>query len=165
MRWQQLILVLAPAFACVTDASLTLYGQPAEYWAGDTSVANEMSPEPRKLLAISPAIFLLAVVGWISALAFLVVCTRRLTATVLSCSVTIAHASGAATWILWSLQYGYQLTILLQLVSGTILAISICHVMKRPHKVSRYLLFPAAIYRATVFILLCAILFMFLVPH
>ena len=165
MRWHHLILAIAPAFACVIDASLTLHGQSADYWAGDTTVVNEMSPEPRKLLMISPWLFMLVVAGWIGANGFFVVCTRRLPATVFACTVTIAHISGAATWILWSFQYGYQICMLLKIATGTIFALSINHVYRREDKVSPYLVFPASVYNATLCVLLLAIAYMFLVPH
>lgn len=165
MRWHQLILIVAPAFACLVDASLTLYGQSADYWSGDTTSVNELSPEPRRLLAISPWLFAVVVLGWIAANGFLVVCTRRPMATIFASVITLAHVSGAATWILWSSQYGYQLATSLQLVSGTILAITINHVYGKPDTVAPYLLFPAGAYKATVCVLVVAMVFLFLVPH
>ena len=165
MRWRHLILALAPAFACTVDASLTMHGQSAAYWSGDTADVNEMSPEPRKLLAISPWLFAIVVAGWIGANGFFVVCTSRLTATIFACSVTIAHVGGAVTWILWSSPYGYQVCILLKVVSGTILALSINSVYSHPDTVSSFLLLPRAAYKAAVWLFLCAIAYMFLVPH
>lgn len=165
MRWRHLILALAPSFACTVDASLTLHGQSVAYWSGDTASVNEMSPEPRKLLAISPWLFAFVVAGWIGANCFFVVCTSRLPATIFACSVTIAHVGAAATWILWSSPYGYQICILLKVVSGAILAVSINFVYSRPDTVAPFPLFPPAVYDAVLLIFLCAVAYMFLVPH
>jgi hypothetical protein len=165
MRWYQLILAIPPVFACIIDASLTLHGQSSEYWGGETTRVFEMSPVPHKLLAISPWLFAFAVIVWIAANVFFVVSTRRLPAMVFACSVTIAHVSGAATWILWSSQYGYQICILLKIVSGTILALSINNLYGRPDTVSAYPIFPAVVYNAALCVLLCLITYMLLIPQ
>jgi hypothetical protein len=165
MRWHHLVLALAHALACFVDASLTLKGQSPAYWAGETTTANELSPEPRKLLSISPWLFIIAVAGWIASIGFIAVDTPRPFTTVFACCVTMGHVVSAATWTLWSSPYGYQISMLFQIVCGTILACSIDSIHARSDILSPFRLFPAYVYRVSVCGLLIAIIYMFLVPH
>ena len=165
MRWHHLILLLAPSIACVVDASLTLYGQSDKYWEGDRSDVRELSPEPRRLLAVSPWLFAGVVIGWVAAIGFMLIVSGRFWATAIASTVVIAHVSGAATWLMWATPSGYQQSIALKIFCGVALAASVNHVYKRPDKTSPFVIFPESIYRTVFVLLVFAITYMFLIPH
>ena len=165
MRWHHLILILAPSISCGVDASLTLYGQSDKYWSGDRSDVRELSPEPRRLLAISPWLFTGVVVGWIAAIGFMLVVSTRFWATAIASTVAIAHVSGAASWLMWATPSGYQQAIALKILCGIALAVSVNCLYKLPDKTSPFVIFPGSVYRIALVLLLVAITYMFLIPH
>ncbi len=55
-------IVLGPVCFIATDMTVTLLGQPADYWAGDRAAAIEANPIPRLALVQHPALFVLHVV-------------------------------------------------------------------------------------------------------
>jgi hypothetical protein len=90
----------------LTDWALTLAGQPAAYWAGDYSQANELSPTFHNLLGGHPALFVLGVLAWVASFVALIVLLPNTPAVMLSLAVAFGHANGAASWLRGA--YPYQ---------------------------------------------------------
>ena len=57
-------LCAAPILLFLVDISLTLWGQPADYWAGNYAVAKEGSPEVRRVMQIHPALLFAMIAVW-----------------------------------------------------------------------------------------------------
>jgi hypothetical protein len=93
-------LALLPAAVCLLDVALTLHGQPAAYWQGDYSQANEGNPLPRLFLEAHPLAFVAGVVGWVVfCVTFLLVAPRRL-AILAWQALLLGHTVGASSWLL-----------------------------------------------------------------
>jgi hypothetical protein len=88
-----------PVLLSLTDWTLIALGQPAAYWAGDYSQANELSPTFHNLLAGHPALFALGVLAWVAAFVALIVLLPDTPAVMLSLAVAFGHANGAASWL------------------------------------------------------------------
>ncbi len=68
--WKRRIWLCVPPFVlCMLDQSITLFGQSAEYWAGNRSVANEANPWFLWLLRQHPLAFEAGIVAWSSCFA------------------------------------------------------------------------------------------------
>jgi hypothetical protein len=108
VRQRFLGLCLPPLAFSVLDGSLTLIGQSAEYWAGAYARVNESSPTFNHLLAAHPLAFAAGLLGWMAVFVGIILLLPDTFALVVSIAVTLGHAVGAATWVLWRFQYGYQ---------------------------------------------------------
>ena len=118
-------LCIPPILLCIVDVTLTLVGQPSQYWAGNYAYVNEMSPAFNQLLQIHPAA---AITGTVAEIMILVACILLLPntlATILSVAATIGHTTGAATWLLGRFHFGFQLCNGLILLSAILIAIGI----------------------------------------
>lgn len=102
-------LCLPPLLAWALDISLTLIGQAPQYWAGDYSAVNEGSPTFNHLLAVHPLAFALGAAVWAGIFVAIVLLLPDALALIVSIAVTLGHAAGAATWIVWRFGFGYQM--------------------------------------------------------
>jgi hypothetical protein len=125
MRQRFLGLCIAPLLLCLLDNTLTLVGQPAEYWAGDRSKVDEDSPTFNHLLQISPLADIAGVAVWMGVFVAIILLLPDTPALIVSIAVTIGHTSGAASWILDRYHFGYQLTMALTLLSASLLGVDI----------------------------------------
>ncbi len=91
MEKRHLFLLIAPMFAVLLDAGVTLTGQPATYWAGNYHTVHELSPDIHRILAVGPTTFFGFVVLWLSAIAVLLILMPRTLSLALSSAVTIRH--------------------------------------------------------------------------
>jgi hypothetical protein len=107
------------------DGTLTLLGQSAQYWAGDFAQVSESSPSFHHLLEIHPAAFAAGFLLWAVVFIAIILLLPDTLALILSIAVTFSHTVGAATWLLWRFQYGYQLCNGLFLLSAALLGIGI----------------------------------------
>jgi hypothetical protein len=114
-----------PLLLCALDGSLTLVGQSAEYWAGAFTQVNEGSPTFNHLLQLHPAAYAAGIVGWAAMFATVILLLPDLGALILSIAVTFGHMAGAATWLLWRFQFGYQACNALFLASAVVLGLGI----------------------------------------
>jgi hypothetical protein len=118
-------LALPPVAFCALDMSLTLWGQSAEYWAGNYSHVNEVSPTLNSLLQISPVAF---IVGCVS-IALLGVTTILLLpeglALITSIAGVLGGTYGASTWLLFRFHCGYPWINLLLLSAAVVLGVAI----------------------------------------
>lgn len=93
------VLLLLPLLACAADVALTLFGQPAAYWAGERSAVLELNPAARWMLLRHPMVFVVA--GSVSSLVVAAVVLRASPplAWGVSLVVTIGHSIAAAAWL------------------------------------------------------------------
>jgi len=104
-RLRHLRFLPTPLALCLLDYALTLHGQPAAYWGGDSAV-SELSPETRRLLANGVLASAAGLALWIAVVIGLLLLLPRPAA--LFVAVTIGHTVGATTW-LWNWPAGgYQ---------------------------------------------------------
>jgi hypothetical protein len=108
VRQRFLGLGLPPLLFAVLDSSLTLAGQSAEYWSGRYERVNEMSPTFQQLLAIHPLAFVGGELVWVAVFLGIILLLPDTLALMASIAVTFGHTVGAATWVLWRFQFGYQ---------------------------------------------------------
>jgi hypothetical protein len=86
-------------FAFVLDWCLTLYGQPAEYWAGNYACTNEASPFFRDLFMIHPLAAIAGQLVWAALVIGLLVFLPEVLAVILFIFVVFGHIGGAYSWI------------------------------------------------------------------
>jgi hypothetical protein len=125
MRWHRSWLCVAPVTLFLIDISLTLWGQPAEYWAGEYRRALEGSPEVRRVMRIHPVLLYVMICVWIAVIVVLVQILPRLLAEFFAASVTIGHATCGSTWIPRLFTNSYQLRIALAILAGCLLIMSV----------------------------------------
>jgi len=114
-------LCLPPLVFCTFDAGITLFGQSAAYWAGAYGCVREGSPTPNHLLQIHPTAFATGILVWEMLFVVAILLLPDVLALILSIAVTFGHTAGAATWLWFRFQYGYQWTMWLFLASSIIL--------------------------------------------
>lgn len=115
------------ALFCALDGTLTLAGQSAEYWSGNYSAVNETSPTFNHVLQTHPAAFAAVLMAWIAVFVGMILLVTDTLALILSVAITFGHTAGAATWLLWRFQYGYQACNALFLASAIGLGLGIRH--------------------------------------
>jgi hypothetical protein len=118
-------LCLPPLLFCTLDGTLTAFGQSAEYWAGDYACVREGSPTFNHLLQIHPAVFAAGLLVWAAVFVGIILLLPDTLALIVSITVTFGHTVGAATWLLWRFQFGYQVCNGLFLASAVILGLGI----------------------------------------
>jgi hypothetical protein len=89
---------VAPVFCCTLDASLTLIGQPADYWAGERDAANEANPLARLLLLWHPLAFAAGIVAAMLFYALLLGLLPRNLARLASFGILFPHSLGVGMW-------------------------------------------------------------------
>ena len=92
--------LLVPAAGLLAaDVTLTLAGQPPEYWGGDRSAVNEANPVARPLLAVGPEVFLVAAAVWLVAVSVVVLLWRHRAAEWTAVALAVGHAVAGACWV------------------------------------------------------------------
>jgi hypothetical protein len=109
-----------PLVFCALDTSLTLFGQPAGYWA-DYRCVNEASTTFNLLLQIHPVAFAAGTLVWAMLFVAVILLLPDFLALITSIVVTFGHAAGAATWLMVRFHCGHQAFLGLLLVSQIIL--------------------------------------------
>jgi len=110
---------------CLLDGSLTLAGQSAVYWDGAYQQVNEASPTFHHLLAVHPLAFVAGHLAWLVVFVGIILLLPDTLALIVAIGVTFGHTVGAATWVLWRFQYGYQACNGLFLLSAVALGLGI----------------------------------------
>lgn len=118
-------LCLPPLAFAALDGTLTLTGQSAEYWSGAYSRVNEASPTFHELLAIHPLAFVAGLIGFSAVFVSIILLLPDTLALIMSIAATLGHTIGAATWILWRYEFGYQACNALFLLSAILVGLGI----------------------------------------
>jgi hypothetical protein len=85
--------------AFALDATLTMWGQPEEYWAGNYSLTTEGSPFFRQFFALGPSAAIAGYAAWAGVLLGLILLLPEVLAVCLSLAVVFGHTAGAAMWL------------------------------------------------------------------
>jgi hypothetical protein len=103
------------------DWGLTLYGQPAEYWAGNYTCTLEGGPFFRRLFMIHPLAAIAGQVVWVVVILVLLVLLPEVLASILFIFVVYEHMNGAYTWMIPAITIGrYQFGIGIGLAAAII---------------------------------------------
>lgn len=95
---RRLLLCAGPAAISLTDLTVTLCGQSAEYWAGDYSQVTEGNPLPRWLLEQHPATLIAAIAVWIVVFCVAICRLSERPARIVSGVIVLGHALAVVTW-------------------------------------------------------------------
>ncbi len=110
--------------AFLLDASLTLYKQPTEYWAGNYACASEISPFFGGLLRIHPLAAIAGLLVWVGLIVELLVLLPELLAVILVIFVVVGHMNGAYSWMFLDITAGrYQFGMVTNLVTAILLGV------------------------------------------
>src|SRR5262245_49692802 len=96
--WQRLWLCVPPITLSAFDGCLTLWGQPAAYWAGDRAAVNEANPLGAWLLAVHPLAFTASGVPYVLLVAGAIFWLPRRCSEVAAVLIGLTHAVGVAAW-------------------------------------------------------------------
>jgi hypothetical protein len=120
-------LCLPPLLFCGFDMTLTLHGQPAQYWAGNYSQVNELSPTLGTWLRISPVAFVLGCTLLAALAVTIILLLPDALALIASIAGVMSGTYGASTWILYGThwRYGYQCMAGLVLLAAILLGLAI----------------------------------------
>jgi hypothetical protein len=113
-------LLVPPVVLCGLDFGLTFYGQSAEYWAGNYSAVNEMSPSFNYYLSVHPLMAGAAMLLWMFLFSALILLLPEMLALVLVVAIVIGHMVGATTWLAFSLRSYQACGVLFLLTSALI---------------------------------------------
>jgi hypothetical protein len=112
--------------AFLLDGSLTLYKQPAEYWAGNYACANEISPFFGGLLRIHPLAAIAGQLVWVGLILELLVVLPELLAVILFTFVVVGHMNGAYSWMFLDITVGrYQFGMVTNLATAILLGVGL----------------------------------------
>ena len=109
----------------VLDATLTLRGQSAAYWAGDYQQVNELTGFLNQLLQIHPAAFIAFVCVEFALFGCFILLVSDGLALWASISATLSWCLGASTWILPRPHYGVAACQGLYLLAALLLMLGI----------------------------------------
>lgn len=96
-RW---LFMLPPLIEFVADIVVTLQGQPAVYWEGETSSALEANPVGLYLLGWHPGAFIACAVVYALVFSIAIAWLPEFWAFWISLGLLIAHTSGTNSWLL-----------------------------------------------------------------
>lgn len=103
----RLWLCLPVMMTCLLDVSLTLLGQPAEYWITSFSVVNEANPICRLLLTVHPLLFVLYNLCELLIVSVMIMAFPVLVSKTISVFYTIGSAKAIYYWMVGSLHYSF----------------------------------------------------------
>lgn len=92
-------LCLVPVLLAALDCSVTLHGQPQDYWAGNHSHVIEGTPLFRTLLTHGPAAYMAGSVVWVLAFVGMILLAPQTLALAVTILFTLGHAIGAYSWL------------------------------------------------------------------
>ena len=124
--WRRILgLGLPPILFCLCDCTITLAGQPSQYWAGDYSQCNELSPTFNQLLQIHPLAFVAGTIVYIGIVLGIITLLPATPALIISIALTFGHTVGVCTWLIYRFQFAYQVCNGMFLIAAIILGLSI----------------------------------------
>ena len=127
-------LCLPPLLTCLFANAMTLWNQPATYWAGEYWRALEAAPHGRWLLTQHPLAFEGAMLGYILLFCFFILYLPRSLAMVLSTTIVLGHLTGACTGIAWERPLeGYWLSLGICVCAAVLLVAGFQMTQPLPH--------------------------------
>jgi len=99
MGTRRLWLCVPPTIFTLGDYVMTMWWQPAGYWAGDYDAACEGNPVVLWCMTVHPTAFHGLTFLWIAAFSFFILKTPRTLALMASLSISFSHAFCTGTWL------------------------------------------------------------------
>jgi Domain of unknown function (DUF5658) len=96
--WQRLWLCVPPITLCAFDGCMTLWGQPAAYWAGDYATVQEGNPLAAWFLTMHPLAFAAAGVPYVLLVAAAILWLPGRWSETAAALVSLSHAVGVVAW-------------------------------------------------------------------
>ena len=96
--WQRLLLCVPPITLCAFDGCMTLWGQPAAYWAGDYATVQEGNPLAAWFLAVHPLAFAAAGVPYVVLVAGAILWLPWRWSEAAAVLVSLSHMVGVIAW-------------------------------------------------------------------
>ncbi|HZY87263.1 MAG TPA: hypothetical protein VFE78_20680 [Gemmataceae bacterium] len=106
-------LCCAPAALIALDVSMTLCGQPPEYWQGQYHAALELNPPARWALHQHPLLFAAGGLLWLATVSALILFLPRAAARATALAVVCGHTVGATSWLVHGRVSGWVPALLL----------------------------------------------------
>ncbi|PKQ61971.1 hypothetical protein BZG02_13605 [Labilibaculum filiforme] len=101
----KLVAVIPAVWVCLFDVIITLVYQPAEYWSGDLSLANEANPIGAFVMKYhTSGLFILSAL-WLGLIVLLGYYLPKKWASIFLLFVFIAHCFGGASWV--NIHFGF----------------------------------------------------------
>jgi hypothetical protein len=106
------------------DYAVTMWGQPAHYWAGDYGAAFEANPVVFWCMALHPAAFHTLTFVWIACFSLVILKIPRVLALMVALCITFSHAFCTGTW-LYSEPNGFYYALALCIGSAIIFVLAL----------------------------------------
>ena len=131
----KLWLCLPAITAEIFDATVTLLGQPDEYWKGSFYQVNEFNPMAHWALTIHPLVFAGYVIAECTFVSLLIVILPLTLSKIFSTAWTIGSAKAIYNWLAWTFHLGWWISNLALFVPAIILvyAFERCQKGMSPH--------------------------------
>ena len=99
MQLLKTAICVGPAAMTLADATVTLSGQPADYWLNGFQTVLEINPIASFFLKLHPAVFVAFVIIWIVVFNTLLLVLPTNWSKIMALMILLGHTFGMATWI------------------------------------------------------------------
>jgi hypothetical protein len=111
-----------PIIVCnVLDKTVTLLGQPVEYWNSSYTIVNEWNPVARLLLTMHPLAYIISAIPELIIISILIILLPTRISKSLSIFYTIGSAKAFYNWMINSLNSGWIIPNLLLVIPSFLL--------------------------------------------
>jgi len=117
----RLWLCLPVILTCLMDVTITLSGQPAEYWIRSYSVVNEANPVSYWFLSMHPVAFVLYSIYVLLIVSLLIIALPEIASKSISVFYTIGSAKAIYYWMVGTLHRGFWISNLLLIIPAIVL--------------------------------------------
>lgn len=107
------------------DITVTMLGQPAEYWNGSYDLVREFNPIARWFMVLHPAGALVYIILDILMISLLIIVLPMLLSKILSAFWAIGSAKAIYNWLVGPLHMGWWMSNLVILIPTTILILAL----------------------------------------
>jgi len=115
-----------PAFITYAlDVIATLFGQPANYWAGAYHEVNELNPISHQLLTIHPLLYIVYRIVTFGSISLLIVLLPVTLAKLLSTFLVLEHLIGANDWLKYVFHISRDVRVLLTWVVAILFTLAL----------------------------------------
>ena len=135
MKKKEKLLLLIPAlWSSFIDTTVTIAGQPQDYWNGNLQIANEGNPIGHFFMQNHVSGIFILCGAWLISIGFIGYYLPLKLSRIFLLFVLIAHSYGASTWL--TMNYGFWLAILF-IAFNSILFYKIQDISKQTTKVEQ----------------------------
>lgn len=111
-----------PIIACnILDKTMTLLGQPAEYWKTSYNLVNELNPIAHRLLTIHPLAFVISAIPELIIISILIILLPTRISKSVSVFYTIGSSKAFYNWMINSLNSSWLIANLMLVIPSFVL--------------------------------------------